>query len=73
VPLDPTWRLPAAMREHPRGFGFWMRIAESDPPRNVWIWVTAECLDQLDSKTATLKTFVKAYNLARQLKMKSRP
>jgi hypothetical protein len=38
------------MREHPWGFGFWMRIAESDPPSNVWIWVTAECLDQLDPK-----------------------
>jgi hypothetical protein len=48
VPLDPTWRLPAAIRQHPWGFGIWMRIAESDPPSDVWIWVTAECLDQLD-------------------------
>jgi hypothetical protein len=25
-----------------------MRVAESDPPSDVWIWVTAECLDQLN-------------------------
>jgi hypothetical protein len=36
------------MRQHPWGFGFWMTIAESVPPNDVWIWVTAECLDQLN-------------------------
>jgi hypothetical protein len=38
------------MREHPWGIGFWMKIAESKPPSDVWIWVTAERLDQLDPK-----------------------
>jgi hypothetical protein len=36
------------MTRYPQGFGFGMAVDGSDPTGDVWIWVTAECLRQID-------------------------
>jgi hypothetical protein len=49
VPLTSVGHEPTLMTGYPQGFGFWMTADGGDPAGAVWIWVTAECLRQIDS------------------------
>ena len=52
MPLTSVGHEPTFMTGYPQGFGFWMTAGGGDPAGAVWIWVTAECLRQIDpSKT----------------------
>jgi hypothetical protein len=48
MPLTSVGHEPALMTGYPQGFGFWMTDSAGVPPAAKWVWVTAECLRQID-------------------------
>jgi hypothetical protein len=52
MPLTSVGHEPTFMTGYPQGFGFWMTEVGGGSTGGIWVWVTAECLRQLDpSKT----------------------